>query len=350
MIDAIHEGKLKSMYVYGEEINLVESNIHHVQEALTKLEFLVVQEIFFNKTCQMADVVLPACPSLEKEGTFTSTERRVQRLYEVFPPLEGTRPDWVIIQDIANELGAKWNYKHPSEIYDEIASLCPLYAGINYERLEGYKSLQWPVSADGKDSPLLYTDGFAFPDKKAKLHPIEVRLPKDTVDEQYDLHLNNGRLLEHFHEGVMTYRSRGLRELVPDTFVEVSHELAKERGIQDGTALTLVSRYGELDARALVTHRVSGNQIYMPVNSSTARVNLLTGAHTDTVVDTPAYKENSVRMIVHNRVEETPLPKTNHRYAQRTPQNGAEVERKWLRPDYQIPDGAPLQPGTEVKE
>jgi formate dehydrogenase major subunit len=350
MIDAIHDGKLKALYVYGEEINLVESNIHHVTEALTKLDFFVVQDIFFNKTCEMADVVLPACSSLEKEGTFTNTERRIQRLYQVFEPLTGTLPDWVIIQKVANQLGAKWNYGHPSQIYDEIAQLCPLYEGINYERLEGYKSLQWPVALDGKDSPLLYTDGFAFPDKKAKLHPVPVRIPKDQVDETYDLHLDNGRLLEHFHEGVMTYRSKGLKETVPDTFVEVSPELARERGIVDGTVVTLISRYGELDVRALVTDRVQGNTIYMPVNSKEARVNLLTGAHTDDVVSTPAYKENSVRMVVHKTILAPPLPKTNHRYGRRTPQRGVEVDRKWQRPDYQFGDGAPLEPGTENKQ
>ena len=104
----------------------------------------------------------PRAPSLEKEGTFTSTERRIQRLYQVFEPLEGSRPDWQIVQDIANRLGASWHYQHPSEIMDEIASLTPMFAGVNYERLEGYKSLQWPVAADGTDQPLLYTKAFRF--------------------------------------------------------------------------------------------------------------------------------------------------------------------------------------------
>src|SRR6202044_3096470 len=172
MIDAIHEGKLKAMYLFGEEISLVDSNANFVEDGLSKLEFFVVQDIFFGHTCQYADVVLPASPSLEKEGTFTSTERRIQRLYEVFEPLEGSRPDWKIIQDIANHLGAGWKYEHPSQIYEEIAAVTPLYAGVNYDRLEGYKSLQWPVAADGSDQPLLYTKNFPFPDGKAKLFPV----------------------------------------------------------------------------------------------------------------------------------------------------------------------------------
>jgi formate dehydrogenase major subunit len=320
-----------------------------VKDALSRLDFFVVQDIFFNRTCRMADVVLPACPSLEKDGTFTNTERRIQRLYQVFEPIQGSLPDWKIIQAIANLLGAGWNYQHPSEIYDEIASLCPLYEGINYERLEGYKSLQWPVARDGSDQPLLYTKGFHFPDGKAKLHPVEVRFPKDTTDEEYDLHLNNGRLLEHFHEGVMTYRSPGIQELVPDTFIEISPDLAKERGIQSGTVVKLISRYGELEARALVTDRVTGKQIYMPVNSSEARVNLLTGTHADDVTHTPAYKENSVRMVVQKKVERSPLPKTNHRFAQRTPQKGVEVARKWKQPGYRYPEGSPLPPDAGLE-
>ncbi len=172
MIDAIHAGKLKAMYLFGEEIALVDANANDVQERLSKLEFFVAQDIFFSKTCQYADVILPASPSLEKEGTFTSTERRIQRLYQVLEPLEGSRPDWRIIQDVANHLGANWNYAHPSEIYEEIAALTPLFAGVTYERLEGYKSLQWPVAADGTDQPLLYTKEFAMPDGKAKLYPL----------------------------------------------------------------------------------------------------------------------------------------------------------------------------------
>ena len=141
-----------------------------------------MQDIFFSETCRFADVILPASPSLEKEGTFTSTERRIQRLYQVFEPLGDSRPDWQIIQDIANRLGANWNYKHPSEIYDEIASLTPLMAGVTYERLEGYKSLQWPVAADGTDQPLLYTKQFNFPDGKANFFPLPWTEPTDQPD------------------------------------------------------------------------------------------------------------------------------------------------------------------------
>ncbi|MDB5323463.1 MAG: putative formate dehydrogenase [Phycisphaerales bacterium] len=337
MIDAIHQGKLKSLYVIGEEMSIVDSNANYVQAALGKLDFFIVQDIFFSKTCQFADVVLPGAPSLEKEGTFTSTERRIQRLYQVLEPLDGCRPDWRIIQDVANQFGAKWNYKHPSEVMDEIASVTPLFAGVRYDRLEGYKSLQWPVAADGTDEPLLYTKQFAFPDGKARLFPLKLSEPTEQPDAEFDLHLNNGRLLEHFHEGNLTYRVEGIRQKTPDTWVEVSPELANERGIQSGTWMQLRSRHGQVRVRALVTDRVHDKQLYMPMNSTESPVNKLTSSHSDAATHTPAYKEAAVRMQVLNEVDESPLPRINHRFGHPTPQIGVQVEQKWKRWDYAVP-------------
>ena len=344
MIDAIHEGKLKGMYLFGEEISLVDSNANFVGDGLSKLDFFVVQDIFFSHTCQYADVVLPASPSLEKEGTFTSTERRIQRLYEVFEPLEGSRPDWRIIQDVANRLGAGWTYSHPSEIYVEIASLTPMFAGVTYERLEGFKSLHWPVAADGTDQPLLYTKEFAFPDGKARLYPLLITETTDQPNAEFDLHLNNGRLLEHFHEGNMTYRVPGIKEKTPDVFVEVSPKLAEERGIQSGTWVQLTSRYGQVRVRAVVTDRVHDKELYMPMNSVESPVNRLTSSHTDVATHTPAYKEASVRMrVLPEAMGENPLPRTNSRFGHPTPQRGVEVERKWKRPDYSLPGNELVQ-------
>jgi formate dehydrogenase major subunit len=337
MVEAIHAGKLKAMYVIGEEMSIVDSNANYVESAFEKLDFFVVQDIFFSHTCRYADVVLPGAPSLEKEGTFTSTERRIQRLYEVLEPLGGCRPDWKIVQDVANQMGAGWSYQHPSEIMDEIAALTPMFAGVNYERLAGYKSLQWPVAADGTDQPLHYTKRFAFPDGKARLFPVSWIGPSDQPNAEFDLHLNNGRLLEHFHEGNLTYRTEGIREKTPDVFVEVSPELAEERHIQSGTWVQLISRYGKVRVRALVTDRVHGKELYMPMNSVESPVNRLTSSHTDHVTDTPAYKEASVHMKVLAEVGESPLPRINPRFGHPTPQNGVEVERKWKRAGYEPP-------------
>jgi formate dehydrogenase major subunit len=348
MIDAIHEGKLKAMYLFGEEISMVDSNANYVAAALEKLDFLVVQDIFFSETCRFADVVFPASPSLEKEGTFTSTERRVQRLYQVFEPLGESRPDWRIIQKIANRLGAKWNYASPAEIYQEIAPLTPIVAGVTYERLEGYRSLQWPVAADGADQPLLYTKQFALPDGKAKLFPLAWTEPTEQPRAEYDLHLNNGRLLEHFHEGNMTYRIEGIREKTPCTFVEVSPELARERGIESGSVVELTSPYGKVRVKAVVTDRVQGKELYMPMNSVEQPVNRLTSSFTDKTTHTPAYKETAVQMSVVVGSGENPLPRTNSRFGRPTPQRGVEVERKWRRADYRKPGDGLVQIETKA--
>jgi formate dehydrogenase major subunit len=345
MVNAIHQGKLKAMYLFGEEIGIVDSNANYVEDGLAKLDFFVVQDIFFGETCRFADVVLPAAPSLEKEGTFTSTERRIQRLYQVFEPLEGSRPDWQILLDLANRLGAGWHYEHPAEIMREIAAVTPLFAGVSYERLEGYKSLQWPVAADGSDQPLLYTKQFALPDGKARLFPVAWTPPAEQPDAEFDLRLNNGRLLEHFHEGNLTYRSDGIRAMTPDTFVEVPPQLAAERGLQSGTWVELTSRYGQVRVRALVTDRVHGKDLYMPMNSTESPVNRLTSSHTDPVTHTPAFKEAVVRMRVLPEVGESPLPCRNHRFGHPTPQSGVEVERKWERPGYHLP-GTASEPAT----
>ncbi len=343
MIDAIHEGKLKSLYVFGEEMSLVDCNSNHVQDAFTKLPFMVVQDIFFSHTCQFADVVLPASPSLEKDGTFTNTERRIQRLYEVFPPFEGSKPDWVILRDLANHMGAGWKYEHPSQIMDEIAKLVPIMSGVSYDRLEGYKSLQWPVDLDGNDQPLLYTKEFGLPGGKAKLYPVNRTDPTEQPDAEFDLHLNNGRMLEHFHEGNMTARAEGIHSIAPDTMVEVSPELARERGIVSGTHVQLKSRYGQVLVRALVTNRVQGKQMYMPMNSTDSAINRLTSNHADPVTHTPAYKELAVKMMVLPDVGQSPLPRHNFRFGHRTPQQGVEVERKWKKPGYTVPGGNLVQ-------
>jgi formate dehydrogenase major subunit len=343
MLEAVRKGTLKAMYVFGEETSLVDSNVNIVCDALSQLEFFVMQDIFFSATCQFADVVLPASPSLEKEGTFTSTERRIQRLYQVFEPLESSRPDWRIIQDVANRLGANWQYQHPSEICSEIASLTPLFAGVSYERLEGFNSIQWPVAPDGTDEPLLYTNRFNFPDGKARLFPLSFTEPTDQPNADFDLHLNNGNLLEQFHEGNMTNRVRGIREKTPDVFVEVSAELAKERGIHSGTWVQLTSRYGQVRVRALVTDRVQGKELFMPMNSVDSPVNRLTSSHTDLVTHTPAYKEASVHLRVLPEAGDDPLPRINSRFGHPTPQRGVEVERKWKRPDYSIPGNGLVQ-------
>ena len=337
MIDAIHEGKLKALYIKGEDTITSDSNANDVGEALRMLDFLIVQDISFSETCKYADLVLPASPSLEKDGTFVNTERRIQRFYKVLEPLGDSKPDWEILQLIANRMGGKWSYKHPSEVMIEVARLTPTFAGVTYERLEGYKSLQWPVAKDGTDTPLCYVDKFPFPDGKAKFYPIEYVGPSEETSELYDLHLNNGRLLEHFEQGSMTYRSPGIKRMTPETFVEVSPELAEERGLSDGRYVHLTSPYGRLKVQVLVSDRVKGKQLFMPLNSIEEPVNKLTSSHTDRATHTPAFKETPVHMTILPEQGNRPLPRENFRNGHRYPQMGLEIERKWALSNYHVP-------------
>jgi len=339
MIEAIHEGKLKSMYIKGEDTITSDANAADVAEAFGKLDFLIMQDIFFSETCRYADLVLPASPSLEKDGTFVNTERRIQRIYQVFEPLGDSKPDWKIIQLIAQKLGGAggWDYKHPSDVMDEVASLTPILEGVSYDRLEGYNTLQWPVAKDGTDQPLLYTKDFPLPGGKATFFPLEYVAPSEEANETYDLHLNNGRLLEHFEQGNMTLRVPGVMDITPNNFVEVSPELAEERGLESGRWVRLESPYGRARVQVLVTHRVQGKQMYMAMISVLDPVNSMTSSHVDRATHTPAYKELSVNMTVLPEMGANPLPRKNFRYGTRTPTDGVEVEKKRARADYHVP-------------
>lgn len=337
MIDAIHEGKIKALFVVGEELSLVDANVNYVQDALRKLDFFVVQDLFMSRTAELADVVLAASPSLEKEGTFVNTERRIQRLYEVMPPWEESRPDWRILTDLAKALGHDWGYTHPSQIMAEAARLTPLFAGVTYDRLEGFASLQWPVNADGTDTPLLYTDQFHFDDGKARLYSLAWTEPSDQPNAEFDLHLNNGRLLEHFHTGNLTYKAPGIVEKVPDVFVEVSPQLAAARQLQSGDWVQLTSARGSIEVRVQVSDEVKDGELYLPMHSRTHPINLLTSNVIDPDSHTPAYKEVAVRMQKLGRTDKPVLGPNHPRFGHPTPQTGVEVERKWARPDYIFP-------------
>lgn len=235
-----------------------------------------------------------------------------------------------------NRLGADWNYAHPSEILEEATSLTQLMIGVKYSLLEGYQTLQWPVQEDGTDTPLLYVDGFAFPDGKARLHVPTWHPPVLEPNEEYDLHLNNGRMLEHFHEGNLTYRVAGIEKKVPTTYVEVSEELALERNLHTGALVRLVSPYGKVKVRAVVTNRVVGNELYLPMNTpkDEEAVNYLTSSYHDEITHTPAYKEISIRMDILGEDGPSPMVRGNFRLGNPRPLPGVMVERKWSRGDY----------------
>ncbi|HVU25788.1 MAG TPA: formate dehydrogenase subunit alpha [Opitutus sp.] len=347
MIDEADAGKLKALYVIGEELSLVDGNAHRVQRALAKLDFLVVQDIFMSNTGKFADVVLPGTPSLEKEGTFVNTERRIQRLHQALEPLGNSRPDWRILCDLAGRLGHEWSYASPSDIMDEIAAIVPAFAGVNYHRLDGWKSLCWPVAADGTDTPLLYTERFHTSDGRAQFFPVDWTPPVHAPDAEFTLHLNNGRVLEHFHEGNLTGRSPGLLSKVAKDYVDLAPVDAERLDLREGDWVKLVSPFGEVRTQVVITGELRAGELYMPVCSSIERVNYLTSSDTDPVVKTPAYKEMSVRIEKLDRAGPSPMPRGNPRFGHPTPQSGVKVAEKWERPDYRSPD-QPRPEGAHV--
>lgn len=339
MIDAAHEGKIRALYVVGEELSLVDANASWVQQALEKLDFFVVQDIFMSITGRFADVVLAGAPSLEKQGTFVNTERRIQRLDRALEPLGDCRPDWVIARDLARRLGHDWRYESPSDIMAEVASLTPEFAGVTYERLEGYKSLVWPIAEDGRDTPTLYREGFRTPDGRANFYPVEFNEPTNQTDETFTLHLNNGRVLEHFHEGNMTDKTPGLVAKVRDAYVDMSKTDLERIGLSEGDWVRLRSPFGEVEVQVVHTDEVREGEGYMTISSRAHRLNYLSSSDADPVVDTPAYKEIAVSLAkvddeTKPRARETPLPIGNPRFGSPTPQSGVKVEDKWQRDDY----------------
>jgi formate dehydrogenase major subunit len=333
MIDAILEGKIKALIVMGEDKVLADSNQTKVMKALERLELLIVIELFLTRTAKLAHVVLPAASVLEKEGTFVNTERRIQRFYKAFEPIGDAKADWEIIQMIARSLGANWSYKNPSEIMEEVSRLCDSFKGVKYERLEGFKSLLWPVKESGEDTRILYTEKFNFPDGKARFYATKWVKPP-SLSKTYDLYLDNGRILEHFHWGNLTKRSKGLTDKFPEVIIEIPQEVARIKGINNGDLVIVKSRYGRAYARAIISERVSGQRVFMSIQGQGGdAVNLVTGDERDNYTKTPAYKEIPVMIEKIEGESKNPLPFINYRHylKERVKQTGVKVEKKWER-------------------
>lgn len=339
LVDAVLDGRLHALYILGEDKLLADADEAKVARALETVDFLVVQDLFLTRTAEFADIVLPVAASLEKEGTFVSTERRLQRLYRAFPPLGHARTDLEILQAIAQRMGTDWRYAGPGEVLDEVARTTPAFAGASFARLEGFTSLLWPIAPDGTDTPVLHTQRFNLPDGRAHFHPVQWAEPP-SADPQYDLTLNNGRLLEHFHWGNLTYEDAGIVHKVPGTFVEVPTALAAARGLREGDRVRLTSSTGSATARVHVTERVRGTNLFLTLHDrGGAAVNRLTPDVRDGPTTTPEYKGTRVRM---ERLEsagplESPVPPTNPRGKPRLRQEGVGVDAKWSRPDYRLP-------------
>ncbi len=288
------EGKLKALYVMGENPMLSCPDQRHVEETLRALDLLVVQDIFLTETAQFADVILPAAGFAEKHGTFTNTERRVQRVRKAIEPPGEAREDWHILCDLASRMGYEMTYSSAADIQDEIASLTPIYGGITYDRLdEG--SLQWPCpDSEHPGTPILHTDKFSR--GLGKFHPVEFAPAKELPDDEYPFLLSTGRMLQHFHTGTMTRRSQVLDDLVPRGAIEIHPEDAARLGVADGEPVTVTSRRGEIQIAAQVTDRVAPGETFLPFHFHEAPANRLTIAALDPVAKIPEFKVCAVRI------------------------------------------------------
>lgn len=287
-LNAAIEGKVKALYVMGENPVMSDPNQHHVIEALEKLDFLVVQDIMLTETAQYADVVLPACSFLEKEGTVTNTERRVQMMHRVLNPTGEIRDDWWIISQIANRMGASWNYNCAKDIYEELRTVTPSYAGITYERIEK-EIIQWPCpNEEHPGTQYLHKDKFAR--GLGLMSGIEFTPPAEDVDPEYPVILTTGRMLEHFHTGTMSRNSRILDELASEAYVEMNSNDANNYNVKDGEVVSISTRRGSIRVKTKVTDRPMPNVVFVPFHFHEAAANKLTNDALDPTCKIPEFK------------------------------------------------------------
>ncbi|MDY9924223.1 formate dehydrogenase subunit alpha [Methanobacterium sp.] len=278
MMNAADAGDIKGMYIMGENPMVSDPDIKHVKEGLESLDFLVVQDIFLTETAELADVVLPATSWAEKDGTFTSTERRVQYIRKAVDAPGEARSDWSIICDIAKKMGSDlFNYDSPQDIFEEVRTVTPQYAGMNKERLEKPEALHWPCpDEEHPGTPILWGEKCATPDGLGVLMPIEFIPPAELTDEEYPFTLTTGRMLFHWHTGSMTRRSKTLDREVPTGFVEINTEDAAELGIKNKELVRVKTRRGEIEIGAKVTPDIMKGIIFIPFHFVECAANTLT--------------------------------------------------------------------------
>ena len=293
---ALHGG-VRGMYMMGENPFLSDPNINKVRKALSTLDFLVVQDIFLTETAEFADVILPATTFVEKDGTYTNTDRRVQIGRKVLDPPGEARPDWEIVQDLSNRIGLPMDYSHPSEIFDELVSVMPNYAGLSYDNLGSTGKLYPntdPLNSDG--TIVLFDERFGTDDGLAHLVPAEWLPAKELPSAEYPFILNTGRLLEHWHTGSMTRRSFALDSIQPEPHAFLNPEDAKAMGIADGDFVRLTSRRGTIELRARLSHRDTPGTCFVPFHFREAAANLLTIDEIDPFGKIPEFKFCAVQI------------------------------------------------------
>ena len=305
MVKAIDNGRIKAMYITGENPLLSEPDLSHAEETFKKLEFLVVQDIFMHETAQIADVVLPACSFAEKDGTFTNSERRVQRIRKVINPVGESKADWEIINEIARriiainnlEFSDEFDYENSSEIWDEMSALAPILSGINYDRLEA-GGIQWPCpTEDHPGTRFLYENEFPRGDRAKFVGFEQGPAAEEMPSKRFPLILNTGRILYHWHGGTMTKRAEGLLARSPELQIEINPEDGGKYSVQEGDWVRLRSRRGELEGRILYSERMRSGEIFVPfVKLRDHAANFLTNSALDPESRIPEYKVCAVRL------------------------------------------------------
>jgi predicted molibdopterin-dependent oxidoreductase YjgC len=289
MMNAAHDGDLKGMIILGENPMISDPDINHVREALEKLDFLVVVEIFPSETAALADVVLPAASWAERDGTFTATDRRIQQIRKAIEPIGDSRPDWQIVCDIAKAMGADgFDFASPVEVMEEVARVTPQYGGVTYERLvEG--GLRWPCpTEDHPGTPILHSEKFAR--GLGLFSPVEYRDPDELPDDEYPMILTTGRTMFHYHTGTQTRRTPALDREVPTGYVEMHPDDAKRMGISDGERVLVRSRRGKIRIPVKVTTEIDPGVVFIPFHFAECAANMLTNPALDPIAKIPELK------------------------------------------------------------
>jgi formate dehydrogenase major subunit len=297
MFDAAVDGVFKGLYVQGEDILQSDPNTAHVAAGLKALECLVVQDLFLNETANYAHVFLPGCSFLEKDGTFTNAERRIQRVRRVMTPKNG-KADWEVTQDLARAMGLDWNYVHPSQVMDEIAALTPTFAGVSYQRLDALGSVQWPCNAAAPEgTPVMHMDGFVR--GKGRFILTEYVATDEKVGPRFPLLLTTGRILSQYNVGAQTRRTDNVVWHDED-LLEIHPQDALDRGVTDGDMVKLQSRAGAVTLRARITDRVAPGVVYTTFHHPETQANVVTTDYSDWATNCPEYKVTAVQVSPSN--------------------------------------------------
>ena len=298
MMSGLHDGRIRALYLVGENPAQTEPNAHHVEEGIGRLDFLVSQDIFLNETTRKyADVVFPASSFAEKDGTFTNTERRISRVRAAAQLPGEARGDRDIVVAMAKALGGTWpEYPDAESVWNELADLAPNWYGVRYDRLEE-NGVQWPVTEiGGPDTKFLHAPAPARVGGRGKFFPVEYQRPIEEPDSEYPLVLSTGRTLYHYNSATMTMRESGITDKQEDPFFEISADDAVALGLSEGDWARLVSRRGEVQARARITDRVFPGLVWMALHFAQAKVNWLLHDVGDPLIGTPEYKVSAVRV------------------------------------------------------